>query len=197
MTIIESHDTGQSVSKQTDETLLRRIATGDNDGLQELLRRYQTPIHRFLTRYLGSAEDAEQATLNVFVRVWQHAPRFQFQAQVSTWLYRIALNIARDMYRHARLKTVALPEEHRMHSTLVGNAEEDALRRMEQEDQFRQLQQALQRLNETDRLLLVLYYFEDRSYEEIQAISGLSYKVLKTRLSRARQRLRAWLGEAS
>jgi RNA polymerase sigma-70 factor (ECF subfamily) len=84
-----------------------------------------------------------------------------------------------------------------MHSTLVGNAEEDALRRMEQEDQFRQLQQALQRLNETDRLLLVLYYFEDRSYEEIQAISGLSYKVLKTRLSRARQRLRAWLGEAS
>ena len=67
------------------------------------------------------------------------------------------------------------------------------MRLLEREDQYRLLQSALALLNETDRLLLVLYYFEESSYEEMQEISGLSYKVLKTRLSRARQRLRALL----
>lgn len=198
MMAIELHGTARSESGAlTDETLLRRIAEGNESAMQELVRRYQTPLHRFLTRFLGSDEDAEQATLNVFIRAWQNAPRFQFRAQVSTWLYRIATNIARDMHssRTARLRRETSPEAVALSHPSVGNPEEEALRRMEQEDQYRQLKAALERLNDMDRLLLILYYFEDSSYEEMQAISGLSYKVLKTRLSRARQRLRALLEE--
>ena len=82
----------------TDEQLLRLVAQEKNEALNELVRRYQVPIYRFLARYLTPAQDIEQATLNVFIRAWQHAPRFQFRSQVSTWLYRIAINIAHDIH---------------------------------------------------------------------------------------------------
>jgi len=183
------HHAAQS---QSDEALLRLCAAGESAALEELVRRYQAPLYRFLTRMLGSAEDAEEAALDVFVRAWQHAPRFQYRARVATWLYRIAVNIARDMHsrRKARPQETR-PDSYELAQIAIGSAEEDALKRLEREDRSRALDRALARLNEKDRLLLVLYYFEEREYEEIQAITELSYTVLKTRLARARRRLRA------
>jgi len=177
-----------------DEDLLRLCAEGQSAALEELVRRYQAPLYRFLYRLMGSAEDAEDAAMEVFVRAWQHAPRFQYRARVATWLYRIAINIARDA--HSRRKTQPeepWPEPHRLPPTAIGNAEDDALGRLEREDRARALQRALKRLSPGDRLLLVLYYLEERDYSEIQAITDLSYTVLKTRLARARRRLRVWL----
>ncbi len=180
------------VRTPSDTDLLKQIAAGSHPALQTLMQRYQKPIAHFLARYLDSADDAEQATLNVFVRVWEYAPRFQFRAKVSTWLFRIAVNIARDMheYRQRRPQQAPIPTDDLLTSTLTGNAEEEALKRMDQSEQYQKLQIGLKNLPEMDRLLLVLYYFEEASYEEMHEISGLSYTVLKTRLSRARQRLR-------
>lgn len=189
------HGSEQSLS---DEALLRLCAEGQNSALEELVRRYQTPLHRFLYRLMGSSEDAEDGVVEVFVRAWQHASRFQYRARVATWLYRIAVNIARDA--HSRRKSQpeeVWPEAHRLPQSAIGNAEDDALRLLEREDQSRALQRALERLSPGDRLLLVLYYLEERDYSEIQAITGLSYTVLKTRLARARRRLREWLDVAT
>src|SRR6059058_4440339 len=82
----------------SDEDLLRLCARGDSAALEELVRRYQAPLYRFLARMTGSPEDAEEAAQDVFVRAWQHAGRFQYRARVATWLYRIAVNIARDAH---------------------------------------------------------------------------------------------------
>ena len=188
--------TQSEIHTLTDEQLLRLVAQQKNEGLDELVRRYNVPIYRFLARYLTPAQDIEQATLNVFIRAWQHAPRFQFRAQVSTWLYRIAINIAHDIHSSPQSRHTTFEPEHLNHSSLIGNVENDAMRRLDFDDKYQQLQQALQKLSETDRMLLVLYYFEEANYDEMQAISGFSYKVLKTRLSRARQRLRTLLEEA-
>jgi RNA polymerase sigma-70 factor (ECF subfamily) len=178
----------------SDEDLLRLCASGENGALEELVRRYRTPLYRFLARLTGSTEDAEEAVLDVFVRAWQHAPRFQYRAKVATWLYRIAVNIARDM--HSRKK--ARPQENRPDSyelsqAAIGSAEEDALNRLHGEERSRMLESALKKLGDTDRLILVLYYLEERDYEEIQEITQLSYTVLKTRLARARRRLKSLL----
>lgn len=176
----------------SDEDLLRACATGDRDALRELTRRHQTPIYRFLLRMMGSPEDAEEASIDVFVRAWQHAPRFQFRAKVATWLYRIAVNIARDA--HSRKKgrvQQPWPEAEELERMSIGSAEDDAVRKLELDRQTRRLHAALARLNPNDRLVIVLYYLEDREYEDIQRIAGVSYTVLKTRLARARRRLRA------
>jgi RNA polymerase sigma-70 factor, ECF subfamily len=181
---------------RTDEDLLRLCARGHDPALEELVRRYQAPLYRFLYRMLNSAEDAEEATMDVFVRAWQHAPRFEFRAKVATWFYRIAVNIARDM--HSRRKSrpqEPLPDNLELTKMAIGSAEDDALGRLARQDQNRALERALSHLSESDRLLLVLYYLEEREYEEIQKISGLSYTVLKTRLARARRRLRGFMDE--
>src|SRR5689334_18129961 len=137
---------------------------------------------------MGSHDDAEDAALEVFVRAWKNAPLFQYRAKVATWLYRIAVNIARDAHsrKQARPKEVWI-ESTEMQRLSVGSAEEDALRRVDREEQSSALKRALARLSDDDRLILVLYYLDDREYEEIQAITGLSYTVLKTRLARARK----------
>lgn len=178
----------------SDEDLLRLCAEGESAALRELTRRYQGPLYRFLARLMGSEEDAEEAALEVFVRAWRNAPRFQYRAKVATWLYRIAVNIARDAHsrKQARPKEVWIESNELQHLS-VGSAEEDALRRVQRQEQSASLRQALEKLSPDDRLILVLYYLEDREYEEIQEITGLSYTVLKTRLARARRRLRNWM----
>jgi RNA polymerase sigma factor (sigma-70 family) len=78
----------------------------------------------------------------------------------------------------------------------AGSAEQDAMDRLAASERGQVLGAALGKLAEIDRLVLVLYYLEDMDYDEIGRISGLSYTVLKTRLARARKRLRSVLGKA-
>lgn len=186
-----AHGREQTLS---DEDLLGLCARGESEALQEIVRRYQAPLYRFLLRLLGSREDTEEAVLDVFTRVWQHAGRFQYRSRVATWLYRIAVNLARDAHSRKRSRPQEpWPEEYELAQMAVGSAEQDALGKLERVDRSRSLRRALDRLSASDRLILVLYYLEERDYEEIQAITGLSYTVLKTRLARARRRLRGLL----
>ncbi len=178
----------------TDEDLLRACASGDRDALKELTHRHQAPIYRFLLRMMGSPEDAEEAAIDVFVKAWQNAPRFEYRAKVATWLYRIAMNIARDAHSRKKGKIQQpWPEAEELNRMAVGSAEDDAVRKLELDRQSVRLHRALARLSEQDRLVLVLYYLEDREYDDIKRITGLSYTVLKTRLARARRRLRTLL----
>ncbi len=178
----------------SDEELLRLTADENQAAMQELVSRYQAPIYRFLLRLMGSPEDAEEAAMDVFLRMWKHAGRFQYRAKVATWLYRIAVNIARDV--HARRKSrpqEPWPEEQDALHLALPSAEEDALVLVGREQARKDLWAALERLSEKDRTLLILYYLEDKDYDEIQSITGLSYTVLKTRLARARNRLRMFV----
>jgi RNA polymerase sigma-70 factor (ECF subfamily) len=179
------------IQSASDEDLLRLCAESKEAALDELARRYRTPLYRFLVRLLNSTEDAEEAVLDVFVRAWHHAPRFQYRAKVATWLYRIAVNIARDMHSRKRARPQETrPDSYELAQASIGSAEEDALHRLQREESSQALERALNKLSESDRVLLVLYYLEEREYDEIQAITELSYTVLKTRLARARRRLK-------
>lgn len=174
-----------------DEDLLRLAGSGRTAALDELTRRYQAQIYRLLLRLTGSPQDAEEATIDVFVRAWQHAGRFQYRAKVGTWLYRIAVNIARDVFSRKKARPQdPWPETEDIAYLGTGSAEDDALRVLEQQESSNALRNAIARLGEADRLLITLYYLEDRDYDEMQAATGLSYTVLKTRLARARKRLR-------
>ncbi|MBC7805174.1 MAG: sigma-70 family RNA polymerase sigma factor [Akkermansiaceae bacterium] len=179
-----------------DAALVRQCGQGDTDALKELALRYESPLFRFLRHQMNSVEDAEEAVLEVFVRVWLHAARFRFQASVSTWLYRIAANIARDAYDRRKVRPQTVPSDTCESARLaIGDAAMEAQARLESADRSRVLQQALAALDSNDRLVLVLYYLEERDYKEMQVITGWIYPVLKTRLVRARVRLRARMKE--
>lgn len=174
-----------------DEALLRRCRAGDTVALHELLRRYEGAVRRFLMHLLGSLEDAEDASVETFVRIWKGVSGFENRSSVSTWIYTIALNVARDSHRRRgkRPQEVALSDLER-YPFRGESAETHALFQVAREEEANLLYQALTRLSESDHLVLVLYYLEECEYEEISAITGLSYSVLKTRLMRARRRLR-------
>ena len=174
----------------SDEDLVRGCARGENAALEELVRRYQPMLSRFLARLLQSPEDTEEAVLSVFLRVWQHASRFQHRALVRTWLYRIAANIAHDLQRQKRSRPVQTPDWREDCASDSIDIEQEAIGHLERQERAEALIRALEALNPNDRLLLVLYYYEQRDYDEIQAIMSLSYTILKTRLTRARRRLR-------
>ena len=173
-----------------DLVLVRRCARRDSAALREIVGRHQPKLYGFLLQILGSHEDTEEAVQDVFLRVWQQADRFEGRASFATWLYRIATNVAYDRLRRrkARAVTTSLWD---VPAVAAGDAEQEALQSLEREERARLLQQALQRLRAEDRLLLVLYYGEELDYDQIREITRYAYPVLKVRLMRARQRLRA------
>ena len=175
----------------TDLRLIQRCAERDPAALREIVERHQRMLLGYLSRLLGSADDAEEATQDVFLRVWQQAERFERRAGFATWLYRIATNVAYDMLRRRKAQRRTLPLEKSVAYSV--DAEAQALAGLEQEERARHLQYALQTLRPEDRSLLILYYQEEMSYDEICGITGCSYPVTKVRLLRARQRLRAVL----
>lgn len=176
--------------RASDLVLMRQCASHDADALREIVRRYQPKLHRFLGPILGSREDTEEAVQDVFLRVWQQAHRFEGRAGLATWLYRVAANVARDLLRRRRTlcQTVSLDDAP---GAGAGNAEEEALDGLERAERAGLLERGLQRLRAEDRLVLVLYYGEELGYDEMVQITGYAYPLLKVRLMRARQRLRA------
>jgi RNA polymerase sigma-70 factor, ECF subfamily len=182
-------------SQRDDDDLIRECARGETQALEELVARYEKPIYRFVFRLVSSPEDAEEAALEVFVRLWRYAGRFEFRSTVSTWLYRVAANLARDV-RHRRRANpeTAWPIGLDPLGGPTADTETDAIVDLERQERSRDVHRALARLGASDRLILVLYYLEERSYADIEAITGCSYSTLKTRLARARRRLRDQLG---
>lgn len=171
---------------------VQRCASGDAAALREIVGRYQAKLSRFLHPILGSSEDTEEAVQDVFLRVWQQAGRFEGRASFATWLYRIATNVAYDQLRRRKAQCRTMPLDDAPFLGM-GDAEVEALEGLAREDRARQLQQALMALRPEDRLLLVLYYGEEMEYAQIGEITRCPYPVLKVRLMRARQRLRAAL----
>ena len=194
---LKSFPSGEYIARDkseiSDEELIRQCAQEQNAALEELTRRYQPALTRFVGRMLDSREDIEEALLSVFLRVWQNAGRFQGRAAVKTWVYRIAINIVYDIQKKNKTRAHQAWNEQAEQLAACGNAEEEALRRLEQNAQTLALERALPRLAAPDRLLLTLYYYEEMDYKQMQAITQLSYTVLKTRLTRARRRLRELL----
>jgi RNA polymerase sigma-70 factor (ECF subfamily) len=176
-----------------DRELVRRCADGDSQALRELVGWHQQKLYYFLRQTLGSAEDAEEVVQDVFLKVWQQADRFEGRASFTTWLYRVATNIAYDRLRRRKTQpaTTALFDESGGGTV---NAETEALKGLEQREQEGRLEEAMQTLRPEDRLLLHLFYGEEMAYAEIGRITGYAYPVLKVRLMRARRRLHAALG---
>ncbi len=173
----------------TDLALVRRCAGGDPAALREIVRRHQGALFGFLAQMLGSREDAEEALQDVFLRVWQQAGRFEGRSAFSTWLYRVAANVARDALRHRRSRVLPVPLTESSMSA-APDPQGLALEGLEREGNSGRLRQALGALRPDDRLVLVLYYMEEMSCREICAVTGHSSPVLKVRLLRARRRLR-------
>jgi RNA polymerase sigma-70 factor, ECF subfamily len=183
-----------AVEAAVDADLLRRCAAGEAEALRLLFDRHGGAMGQYLYRLLGSREDAEEVVVDVFMRAWRSAAGFRGSAPAHHWLYRIAYRLAIDRLRaRPRLPGAVLPFSEldaESVASMTGEPEATFFSAYQRERDQGALRHALAELAPHDRTLLALHYLEECSYEEIRAITGGTLAGLKSRLHRARQRLK-------
>jgi RNA polymerase sigma factor (sigma-70 family) len=173
------------LSHLDDNECVTRAQRGDKSAFTELVARYQDRIYRFLVRLTRSEDDALELTQETFLRAFQALTRWQPHALFSTWLFRVARNLAFDLLRrHKHVEFVQLEDD--LDISDPGSEPDAALATAQR---YRMLEAALARLPAEHREILLLREIEEMSYEEIAAVLGLNPGTVKSRIARARAAL--------
>ena len=163
---------------------------------EQLVERHQTTVFRTLARLTGEREGLEDMAQEVFLRLFRALPHFRGEAQISTFLYRIVVNVVNDEFRDRKKARLASPIEDEDARDLAYSSAGPAV--LAERAQMKQAVEAgLRQLTPHDRAILTLHYQEGRSYEEIAAILDLPMGTVKTHLYRARERLKHIMKEWS
>ena len=178
MESIALNKTEVSQDYSCDQELARRCASGDERALREVFEAHEPRLRKLIYRNLGSREDAEELAAATFLRFWRSAHRYRGTSSLKAYLTRIALNLCYDAGRKVK---VVEPQEPKSFADEHPMAD--------------RIREGMLRLEQEDRELLSLYYLAEWDYEEICASLAISYDVLKTRLVRARKKLRAIVEE--
>ncbi len=172
-----------------DAELVRRWRKGDPLAFDALVRRWEGPVLRILTRLLGESELVEDSSQEVFLRVYHATGRYRDNGTFSTWLYRIALNVARDVGRRRRRRPVPL-EGHEPPDRAL-----PAEKTCQQREAAELVAEALSELPEPLREALVLRHYEGLNFEEIARLTGTPASTVKSRFGVALRRMRSRLQE--
>ncbi len=182
-----------------DSELVTRACAGREDGFEELVRRYQRPIVAYVYRMIGDYEAALDLTQEVFIKVYNSLARYRAEYKFSTWIYRIAHNVAID---HLRRKS-ARPQGDMMIEGADGEIYERALigeqlspeEASERAERRVTIEFVVQTLQPAYRELILLRHAHDMSYDEIAEVTGLPLGTVKNRIFRAREAMRERLVE--
>jgi RNA polymerase sigma-70 factor, ECF subfamily len=170
-----------------DITLILLFRNGDLSAFEELVRRNEDRIYNLCRYMLHDVSDAQDAAQDTFIKAYKSLKEFRPGASLSTWLYRIAVNTCLDHQkksRHDPLSGEVLSEE-LLSSDLSPEDKYQAKKTTEA------IQSALQKLPEKLRSAIVLREIEELTYEEIALVLDTSVGTVKSRISRAREELRA------
>jgi len=177
--------------------LIRQAQAGDLTAFEELVTIYQGKIATLSYYLTGNHTDAQDLAQEVFVRAYTNLKSFRQDAELGTWLHRIAINLWSNMQRRQKFTNlVSLDDPVQTESgdlaRTVASTDQDGdpAGALEGKELQSTVQQALRSLPEEYRTVLVLREVEGYSYEEIAKIAGCSLGTVKSRLSRARQALR-------
>lgn len=173
-------DVARLTTLDEDALLIERFLSGDAPAFDLLYRRYYDKVHAIARGVLLDSEEASDAVQEIFTLVHRHLARFDRRARFSTWLFRIAVNrsIQEARKRKHRIKDVELTE------AAAKEAPEVAF------ETDPQIHAALAQMKPADRALLLLFYWDDLSLQEIAAVIGTNVNAAKTRLYRAREKFR-------
>lgn len=174
---------------------------GREAAYRELIRRYERPVFSLVFRMVRDRELAEDLSQDTFVKVLQHIDRYRPEFKFSSWLFKIANNVAIDHLRRRQLDTVSMDgSPHAVTSDAVERTsfdvsaqDESALEVLEAKELGSSIEQAISQLRPEYRACILLRHVEDKSYEEIAATLDLPLGTVKTYIHRARHELRGLL----
>jgi RNA polymerase sigma-70 factor (ECF subfamily) len=187
---------------RSDVQLMLDVKAGDVQSFELLLQRYRTPLVNFLYRMVRNREQAEDLAQEVFLRVYRAREDYEPSAKFTTWLFRIATNLALNSLRDHRYQKLEIS----MDAPIMADAEDGDERPMEVADEHPDIEQhlveearkkmirhAIEKLPEKQRAAVLLHKYQELDYGEISKILQCSESALKSLLFRAYETLRVEL----
>lgn len=196
------------MSKNTtpdDRTLVERFKQGDEAAFAILVQKYSGRAYQIAYGVLGSREDAEEVAQDVFVRIHRALAKFRGEAEFTTWMYRIAMNLAKNKYRWNKIRgsKVNISIDAPLDGADDGSDERkidipDETMSPDEKSAYDELEQTvreeLDKLPDIYREALVLRNIDEMSYEDIAQALNCKLGTIKSRIARGRDELRKRLG---
>ncbi len=183
----------------SDEDLMEFVQQDDHLAFNEIVKRYRDRLHNFLFRYTRNHEDCEDLVQETFFRVYKSKHSYTRIARLSTWMYTIAINLAKSM--HKKKKRMPLLSIHKddsdpnSHELLLLSQFSEVDHEVHIQMGVQQLKDVMNKVNEEFREVIYLRDFEEMTYEEIAEITDLPMGTVKSRINRGRAQIQSLMKE--
>ena len=174
----------------TDKEIIYLYNSGQREqAFNQIVNDYSERLYMHIRRFVYSHDDANDLVQEVFIKIWAALPSFRGDAQFFTWIYRIATNEALNFLRKQKIRALAS----------LDSADSILVRKLEQDIYFNgdklqtELQKAIIKLPEKQRIVFNLRYFDDMKYEDISEITGTSVGALKASYHHAYNKIKETL----
>ena len=174
--------------------LIHKAQDGDVAAFEQLIENYQQPVFNLAYRMIGNQDDASDIAQEAFIKVYTSISRFKGNSKFSTWIYRITTNVCLDEIRkRKRLPTFSLSESIDADEGEINREIEDKSANVEMNFEIEQrnkiINEAILKLPEKHRAVIVLRDVNNLSYDQIAATLDCSEGTVKSRIARAREKL--------
>jgi RNA polymerase sigma factor (sigma-70 family) len=170
-----------------DAYYIEEVLKGSTAAFSFLINRHKDNVFNLAMRICGNREEAEEIAQDAFLKVYRALSEFRQNSSFATWLYRIVYNTSISYLRARRREVLSLEDFPADATDFIGCCESEEIAEREYRDAL--INFALQRLNESDRAIITLSYYEELSHAEISTITGISKENIKIRLHRARKKM--------
>ncbi len=182
----------KTVNHMEEKELILLAQNGDDMAFGILMERYQNAVFNLCYRMLNNAQDAEDAAQEIFIKAYRAIRSFDIERKFSTWILSISSNYCIDQYRKRKLKTLSLEDS--PYEDIHDESQKNMEKMLTDREKEKEIQLLLDNLQPKDRAAIVMFYWEDYSYDEIAEALDLSLGAVKSRLFRARKTLaEIWL----
>ena len=170
-----------------DGDLVKRFQNGEEQAFDELVKKHYSTTHNLLVRLSGNSMDADDLCQETFIRVYRSLRKFKAKSQFSTWLYRIAVNVANTHHRKEKTRQLFS-----FHHSPEAMADDDPIepRKLDPE-----MWDAIHNLPQKQKMVLTLRIFQELPFKEVASILNMSENSAKVNYHHAIQRLKEKLGE--
>jgi RNA polymerase sigma-70 factor (ECF subfamily) len=174
-----------------DHELMAMVKDGDEKAFRRIVERHNEQILNLCYRYLGNQEDAEEVAQDVFIRIYNAAGSYRPDAKLSTYLYRIAVNLSLNRIRDRKRKRFVSLEifQHSRENNNTGEQPSNPEQLIEEKEKGQIIRKAIDSLPPNQKTAVILKRYQELSYEEIARVMNCSVSAVEARLHRAKLNL--------
>ncbi|MCG3089846.1 RNA polymerase sigma factor [Sporosarcina cyprini] len=170
---------------EEEQLWIRQVLAGDKQAFANIINKYKNPLYATILRMTKNPQDAQDLVQDAFIKVYRNLHKYDGGGAFSGWLYRVAINHCMDEFRKKRYSTVQVQLEEE--AIINPNHPEIVFLKREKS---RQLERLISTLPEDERLIILLRYVNEISYEEISELLGVPLSTVRNKLHRAKKKMR-------